>query len=632
MSTKGTRVPDWLKVPFAGVTPAPNQKEGQKLFPTGNWRFFRPVYRDKTPPCNHACPTGEPIQKYLDLVKHGRYLEAYLAIMEENPMPSVTGRVCYHPCETACNRGQHDEPIAIRSIERFLGDYGLSLPYNPVKDLCQPLNGKHVAVVGSGPGGLAAAYHLRRLGYKVTIFEQAAKPGGMMRGGIPEWHLPQAILDKCIDRILELGDIEIRCNTKVGRDVTWDDLKRFDACFIAVGQDIGRKLPVPGNDLRNVIGGVEFLRAILAGRAPEVRGKRVAVIGGGNTALDCVRSAVRLGAETAYMIALEGRHEMPAIEEDVRQGLEEGIRLLNNTGVVAILGDGVQVTGLRLSEATLDKDEQGVVRPVYRPGTEWEMPVDVVVVAIGQVQWLDWVPPHLVERGLLKTDEFGRVEGNIFAGGDVVRGPGMVVQALGDGKRAARNIDKVLRGEELAPPPPVEVMPYERLNPYYFKKAPRVPIPITPAEVRRTSQTIEVTLGLTEDEAVREADRCMSCGVCNACDNCYIVCPDVSVLRDVRANGHYSIRLDYCKGCLVCVQECPTGCLESRPELDFEDGVIRMETAFRVTLDAHARQADEIERLIQEAIREADRARQVGGAVGGAAASRPASGPEGGDD
>ena len=210
MSVRGTHIPEHLRLPIAGVTPPPTEKDGQRLFPTGNFRFYRPVYRDKTPPCNHACPTGEQIQKYLDHVKHDRYLDGYLTILEDNPMPSVTGRVCYHPCETACNRAAHDEPIGIRGVERFLGDYGLKLADNPVKGDLPPLNGKQVAIVGSGPGGLGCAYHLRRKGYASVIFEALEAPGGMLRAGIPAWHLPEEILDAEIAKLLDLGGIEIR--------------------------------------------------------------------------------------------------------------------------------------------------------------------------------------------------------------------------------------------------------------------------------------------------------------------------------------------------------------------------------------------------------------------------------------
>jgi NADPH-dependent glutamate synthase beta subunit-like oxidoreductase len=190
MSVRGTHVPEHLRLPIAGVTPPPTEKDGQRLFPTGNFRFFRPVYKDKTPPCNHACPTGEQIQKYLDYVKHDRYLDGYLTILQDNPMPSVTGRVCYHPCETACNRAAHDEPIGIRGVERFLGDFGLNLGENPIAHDLPPLNGRTVAVAGSGPGGLACAYHLRRRGYASVVFEALDRPGGMLRAGIPAWHLP----------------------------------------------------------------------------------------------------------------------------------------------------------------------------------------------------------------------------------------------------------------------------------------------------------------------------------------------------------------------------------------------------------------------------------------------------------
>ena len=216
MSVRGTHVPEHLRLPIAGVTPPPTEKDGQRLFPTGNFRFFRPVYKDKTPPCNHACPTGEQIQKYLDYVKHDRYLDGYLTILQDNPMPSVTGRVCYHPCETACNRAAHDEPIGIRGVERFLGDFGLQLPENPVTADLPPLNGKTVAIAGSGPGGLACAYHLRRRGYASVVFEALDQPGGMLRAGIPAWHLPAQVLDAEIAKLLHLGGIEVRCGVRVG--------------------------------------------------------------------------------------------------------------------------------------------------------------------------------------------------------------------------------------------------------------------------------------------------------------------------------------------------------------------------------------------------------------------------------
>jgi NADPH-dependent glutamate synthase beta subunit-like oxidoreductase len=619
MSVKGTRVPENLRLPLAGVTPAPTEEAGQELFPTGNFRFYRPVYRDKTPPCNHACPTGEQIQKYLDFVKHDRFLDGYLTIMEDNPMPSITGRVCYHPCESACNRKDHDEPIGIRNVERFLGDFGLALVEDPIKETLPQLNGKHVAIVGSGPGGLACAYHLRRLGYRVKIFEALSKPGGMMRGGIPHWHLPEEVLDAEIAKIESLGGIEIQCNTRVGKDIHWDDLKESDAAFIALGQDVGRRLPVEGNDLRGVMGGLEFLREAGLGKPVKV-GKKVLVIGGGNTASDTARSALRLGADEVTIVSLESQDELLIVPEDLEQAKDEGVQFKTNAACAKILGKEGVVTGAVLCEARLEKDAEGNVSPKMTPDTEYEVDCDTVMIAIGQVQHLDWVPEHLFdERGLIKTDDFGRAEGNVFAGGDIVRGPAMVVDALGDGKRAARNIDKVLHAQELAPDAPVEVMPYERLNTAYFRHAPRIEAPLTPAEERIKDQRTEVTLAYGEEQAVAESDRCMSCGVCNGCDNCYIVCPDVSVMRDARENGHYSIRTKYCKGCLVCVQECPTGCLEKVPEMEFDEegDVTRMETAFATHDGAHAEQSIPIAKLQEEAIAEYDatrrRAREVAG-------------------
>ncbi|MGH3203704.1 MAG: NAD(P)-binding protein [Streptosporangiaceae bacterium] len=624
MSVRGTHVPEHLRLPIAGVTPPPTEKDGQRLFPTGNFRFFRPVYKDKTPPCNHACPTGEQIQKYLDYVKHDRYLDGYLTILQDNPMPSVTGRVCYHPCETACNRAAHDEPIGIRGVERFLGDFGLNLAENPViKDL-PPLNGKTVAIVGSGPGGLACAYHLRRQGYASVIFEALAKPGGMLRGGIPAWHLPEDILEAEIAKLLGLGGIEIRCGTRVGTEadgVSLDHLRTsYDAVFLALGQDVGRRLPAEGAQARGVIGAMEFLRETGLGRPVRI-GRDVLVIGGGNTASDAARSAIRIGGGQAAIVSLEAEDELLIQPEDLDQARAEGVALRPNRALVRVLTDGDgNVSGAVLAQARLAKDDNGTVVPQITPETETEVRCDTILVAIGQVQVLDWLPAHYTERGLVKADEFGRVPdeaGTVFVGGDVMRGPSMVVDALGDGKRAARDIDRVLSAEPLRPDDPVEVMPYEKLNTAYFRHAPRTETPLAPAAGRRTSQVTEVTLAYSREQARAEADRCMSCGVCNGCDNCYLVCPDVSVLRDARQNGHYSIRTHYCKGCLVCVQECPTGCLEKVPEMDFDepDAVVRMETAFAPYDGAHAEQAPFTRQLIEDAIAEYDASRSKSNSI-----------------
>jgi NADPH-dependent glutamate synthase beta subunit-like oxidoreductase len=600
MSTRGTRVPVHLEVPFAGVTPAPTQGEGQLLFPTGNWRYMRPVYRDKKPPCNHACPTGEPIQGYLDAVKHGRYLEGYTLIKEVMPFPSITGRVCYHPCESACNRGKYDEPIGIRSVERFLGDFGLSLPNDVVKR--GPEQGKHVGIVGSGPAGLSAAYQLARKGYTVTIFEALPKPGGLLRGGIPEWMLPQDILDKEIARIEALG-VRIECGKALGRELSWDDLQRFDAVVLAVGLPLGRRLGVPGEDLQGVWGGLEFLRDIGLGREVGV-GKRAVIVGGGNTALDAVRSALRLGAESARMLCLETPEQMPVVQEERADGLAEGCQLAHETAVTEILGRDGRVRGVRTARAVLAKAPDGTVRPEIIPGHEGELECDTVIVCIGQRSDLGFLPPEVPANGLIPADrKYGRVgTTKVFAAGDIVEGASMVVQAVGSGRRVASAIDLLFRTGKIDVPDerPDVIDDLRRLNLRYFKHAPRTKDLEREPEERVRSQKLEVRLGYTEEMAVREADRCFSCGVCNGCDNCWVVCPDTSIVRDARRNGHYSVNLNYCKGCGVCVQECPTGCLEFVPEMDFEGDVTRMATAFAVEVGSHGRQAAAIERLFEE--------------------------------
>ncbi|MGB7436108.1 MAG: FAD-dependent oxidoreductase [Candidatus Acidiferrum sp.] len=609
MSTKGTHIPEWLTVPFAGITPAPSQEKGQDLFPTGNWRFIRPVYRDKLPPCNNACGTNEKIQGYLDLVKRGKYLDAYALIKEDMPFPSVTGRVCYHPCEQACNRGQYDEAISIRAVERFLGDLGQSLPRDVVKP-GKP-NGKSVAVVGSGPAGHSAAYQLARLGYKVTILEKSPKAGGLNRGGIPDWVLPQDVLDREIQRLIELG-IAIKTNCEVGKDVTWDELKKnYDACVLAVGLTEPNSVRAEGENKDGVIYGLPFLRDIGMGTSNVKLGARVAVIGGGNTAIDCAREALRQGAVEVTMITVEAHpQEMPCVPEDLHDMLEEGVELIHGRAMTAVLGNG-KVEALQLYPARFSGAINASPITINKEVPPERFAVDNVIIAVGQHPSLAWLPAEFKnERGIIKIDRFGRLgETNFFAAGDIVQlgsgQPLMVVNAVGDGKRVAFNLDKVLKGEPLQPRKiPVDViMDLNRMNMTYFPHFPRVKqAMLNPASRRKTQE--EVIQAFTEEQAVEEASRCFSCGTCNACDNCYLVCPEPCIARPARSNGLYKILVDYCKGCRVCIEECPTGCLEGVPELDFDAGVVRMDTAFAISPGLHGRQAQELVNLASRPAKE----------------------------
>ncbi len=605
MSTKGTHIPDRLKITFAGITPAPTQEKGQDLFPTGNWRSIRPVYRDKLPPCNNACGTNEKIQGYLDLVKRGKYLDAYALIKEDMPFPSVTGRVCYHPCEQACNRGKYDEAISIRAVERFLGDLGQALTNDVVK--AGKPNGKKVAIVGSGPAGHSAAYQLARLGYKVTILEKSPKPGGLNRGGIPVWVLPPDILDREIERLVQMG-VEIKCNVEVGKDVSWDDLKKnYDACVLAVGLINSNSVRAEGEDKQGVIYGLPYLRDIGMGTSKVKLGPRVAVIGGGNTAIDCAREALRQGAVEVTMITVESnKEELPCVAEDLHDMMQEGVEILHSRAMTAVLGNG-KVEALQLHPARFSGAINASPIDIDRDSPADKFGVDNVIIAVGQHASLNWVPAEFKnERGNLKTDRFGRLgDSNFFAAGDVVQlGTGiqlMVVNAVGDGKRVAFNMDKVLRGEELQPRSiPVDVIfDLNRMNMTYFPHFPRVQQELLPPNTRKkTSQ--EVILGYNEEQAVEEAARCFSCGTCNACDNCYLVCPEPCIARPERSNGMYKILIDYCKGCRVCIEECPTGCLEGVPELDFDTGVVRMDTALAISPGLHGRQAEQLRQLAEQ--------------------------------
>ncbi len=512
---------------------------------TGSWRTFRPVHRNKLPPCNKACPTGENIQKYIYLILEKKYEEAYREIKKDNPFPSITGRVCPHPCESECNRGKFDESIAIHHIERFLGDYGLEL-----KDKWEIEEKKEkIAIIGSGPAGLACAYHLRKKGYNIKIFEAENEIGGMLRIGIPDYRLPKDILKREIKKLEEMG-IEMETGVRINNP--YDLLEKYDSIFIATGAHISRKMGIPGEDLDGVISGLEFLRKINLGEKVKI-GKKVAVIGGGNTAVDAARCAMRLGAE-AKILYRRSRNEMPAIESEVEEAEKEGIKIEFLTAPVKVIGENHRVSALECIRMELgEPDESGRRRPIPIKGSEFTLDFDTIISAIGEKVDLNLFEKIETTSWGVKIDKFGRTsEKKIFAGGDCVTGPATVVEALGAGKRAAVAIDCFLKGEPLPDFKDEEPVPFEKINLDYFKKKKRK----EPDKIdinKRINSFNEVWLKFNEKDLLEEAERCFSCGVCNRCDNCWVFCPDLSIIR----NEEYSVNYDYCKGCGICARECP---------------------------------------------------------------------------
>jgi NADPH-dependent glutamate synthase beta subunit-like oxidoreductase len=522
---------------------------------TGNWRTERPRYVHRMPPCNHGCPAGENCQQWLYHAEGGDYEAAWRQIMDDNPLPAVMGRVCYHPCETVCNRGQLDEAVGINAVERFLGDEGIRRGWRVEPGAA---TGKRVLIVGAGPSGLSAAYHLARAGHAVTIRDAGPLPGGMMRFGIPRYRLPREILDAEIDRILALG-VELECGRPVA-DLRADMAEgAFDAAFLAVGAHIGRRAYIPAGSAAKVLDAVSVLRS-MEGEEPPRLGRRVVVYGGGNTALDAARTARRLGAEEAIVVYRRTRERMPAHDFEVEEALQEGV-------LMKWLSTIKRVEGGRLTVERMELDESGFPQPT---GELEELDADTVVLALGQetdLSLLDGVPGLEIADGVVQVDE-RMMTGcpGVFAGGDMVPDERTVTVAIGHGKQAARCIDAWLRGEAFQHAPVPEVVEFAELNPWYYADAPRTMRPALEA-ARRASTFDEVVGGLDESTALFEARRCLSCGNCFACDNCFGVCPDNAVIKlDEPGPYAYAIDLDYCKGCGLCAAECPCGAIEMEPE------------------------------------------------------------------
>lgn len=508
---------------------------------TGSWRYLRPIYDPKKPPCNHACPAGNDIQGFIALITKERFREAWELLRETNPFPAITGRVCHHPCELECNRRQFDEPLSIRLLERLAADEGYKEGFQI--PLIEP-RPERVAIVGSGPAGLSCARFLALKGYRVTVFEAEREPGGMLRLGIPEYRLPREVLDREISLVERLG-VEIKTGVRVGEDVGLPELNDYDAVFLATGLSKSRELEIPGIEAEGVLHGLEFLKRVNLGEPVEL-GKRVAIIGGGNTAMDASRVALRLGKEPV-VIYRRTRAEMPAIPDEIEAAEEEGIEFVFLAAPVEVIAIDGRMNGIRLVRMELgEPDESGRRRPIPVEGSEFEMEFDNLILAIGEEADLSFLP-----QGTALSE--GRVDGKIFAGGDVATGAGTVVEAIASGHRAAETIHRYLQG---LPEPPVQepvVVPFERINTDYFDHRPRVhgPVLAVPERIRNFD---EVERGFSREEGILEAQRCFSCGTCDQCDNCITYCPDVAISRQ---GDEYEVNYDYCKGCGICAEECP---------------------------------------------------------------------------
>jgi len=522
---------------------------------TGPIRTRRPVYLDFLPPCNHACPAGEDIQAWLDLAQAGRYEEAWQVLIENNPMPAVHGRVCYHPCETSCNRTETDEPINIHAVERFLGDQALLHGWK-LKVVAEP-SGKKVLVVGAGPSGLSAAYHLARLGHTVEIRESDHVAGGMVRFGIPSYRMPHEELDAEIKRIEDMG-VTITLNTLVD-NVLKDKVKgEFDAVFIAVGAQLGRKIHIVGSEPDKVIDAVNFLRDVKSNNPPKL-GKRVAVYGGGNTAMDAARTARRLGAEEVMVVYRRDRDNMPAHDFEVDEALEENIAFHFLRSIKEI-----DRTTLTVEVMVLDENNYP-----QSTGEEITLGVDNLILAVGQVtdtEFLQYVPDIEFKRDgtvIVGADMMTGQEG-IFAGGDMVPTDRSVTIAVGHGKKAARFINGYLTGKPYLQAPKHPIISHEKLHLWYRTYAPqREQDQLSPKQ--RTSNFDEILQGLSEDEARFEAKRCLSCGNCFECDGCYASCPEYAVIK-LGPGKRYRYDYELCTGCAVCYEQCPCHAIEMEAE------------------------------------------------------------------
>jgi len=521
---------------------------------TGAWRTERPVYRDLMPPCNDVCPAGENVQGWLHHAQERDYERAWRQLMADNPFPAIMGRVCYHPCQTACNRVQLDQEVGINAVERFLGDEAIRRGWT--MPVTVPPSGKRVLVVGAGPSGLSAAYHLRLLGHEVVVRDGEDAPGGMMRHGIPAYRLPRDVLDAEVDRIVAMG-----VRLQLGEPVT--DLsgalgdEGFDAVFLAIGAQLSKRAYIPAGESARILDALGVLHDVSTGTPPQV-GRRVVVYGGGNTAMDAARTARRLGATDALVVYRRTRDRMPAHEVEIVEALEEGVQMRWLSTIASADAGTITVERMEL-------DDTGFPQPT---GEFEQLDVDAVILAIGQDvdrSLVDGVPDIEVADGVIQVGpDMMTGHPGIFAGGDMVPAERTVTTGIGHGKKAARHIDAWLQSSQHESPDRPELATYDLLNTWYYPETPAADRPQLDPD-RRVSTFDEVVGGLDEEAALAEARRCLSCGNCFECDNCYGMCPDNAITK-LGPGERYTIDLDYCKGCGICVAECPAGAITMIPE------------------------------------------------------------------
>jgi NADPH-dependent glutamate synthase beta subunit-like oxidoreductase len=550
-----------------------------EVIETGKWGFQKPETAFMTAPCQEVCPAGNPIAQFLYMATEGRYEEALEAILMENPFPGVCGRVCFHPCEKECNRGQYDEAVSISAMERYVFD----VTSNHHPDLHPLFNedDKQVAVVGSGPAGLSAAYFLRLLGYRVTLFEARKELGGVMRWGIPEYRLPKSILKKEIKRILRLS-IDVKTGVRVGKEISFKELDQFDALFLSPGAGLSLSPSIEGEDLKKYWRGGDLLGRINSGDKVRI-GKEIIVIGGGNTAIDVARAALRLGSRVTIAYR-RTRSEMPAIQDEIHEAEQEGVRfefLLQPVKINLLKNRRIGVKFQRMRLRGRDQGNRPKAIPVK--GKYLTLETDGLITAVGEGVDLSWMPENLNKKNLIEvSSSLTTSYPKIFAGGDAVDQPRTIVTAIASGKKAAISIDLYLRGcatDNIFSKirvgnkgalsmeaylsgrnggdwsEPKDIISYPQLNTLYFEHSKRI-------EMRKLDRKkalkgfSEVHLGFTSDEARSSSSRCFSCGTCNYCYNCYFFCPEGAISLDPLHQAK-TVDLGHCKGCGTCAKVCP---------------------------------------------------------------------------